>query len=71
MTEIIENLQRGQSLSFEESKSLFSDLMEGKYEEDKIIEILEAFIKKGETKDELAGGIFVFCLLYTSDAADE
>ena len=50
MTEIIENLQKGQSLSFEESKSFFSDLMEGKYEEDKIIEILEAFIKKGETK---------------------
>ena len=59
MTEIIENLQKGQSLSLEQSKSLFSDLMEGKYEEDKIIEILEAFIKKGETKDELAGGIFV------------
>ena len=59
MTEIIENLQKGQSLSFEESKSLFSDLMEGKYEEDKIIEILESLIKKGETKDELAGGIFV------------
>ena len=59
MTEIIENLQKGQSLSFEESKSLFSDLMEGKYEEDEIIEILESFIKKGETKDELAGGIFV------------
>ena len=38
MTEIIENLQKGQSLSFKESKSLFSDLMEGKYEEDKIIE---------------------------------
>ena len=59
MTEIVENLQKGQSLSFEESKSLFSDLMEGKYEEDEIIEILESFIKKGETKDELAGGIFV------------
>ena len=59
MTEIIENLQKGQSLSFEESKSLFSDLMEGKYEEGEIIEILESFIKKGETKDELAGGIFV------------
>ena len=38
MTEIIENLQKGQSLSFEQSKSLFSDLMEGKYEEDEIIE---------------------------------
>jgi anthranilate phosphoribosyltransferase len=33
--------------------------MEGKYEEVLIIEILEALIKKGETKDELAGGICV------------
>tara|TARA_B110000914_G_scaffold151603_1_gene132914 strand:- start:71 stop:1066 length:996 start_codon:yes stop_codon:yes gene_type:complete len=59
MTDIIENLKKGQSLSFVESKSLFSDLMEGKYSETTIIEILEAFIKKGETKDELAGGIYV------------
>ena len=33
--------------------------MEGTYGEDKIIEILEALIKKGETKDELAGGIYI------------
>ena len=33
--------------------------MEGKYDENSIIEILEALIKKGETKDELAGGIYV------------
>jgi anthranilate phosphoribosyltransferase len=59
MTDIIENLKKGQNLSFVESKSLFSDLMEGKYNETTIIEILEAFIKKGETKDELAGGIYV------------
>ena len=59
MTDIIKNLEKGQSLSFEESKILFSSLMEGKYNEASIIEILEAFIKKGETKDELAGGIYV------------
>ena len=59
MTDIIENLKKGQSLSFEESKNLFSGLMEGKYNEDSIIEILEALIKKGETKDELAGGIYI------------
>jgi anthranilate phosphoribosyltransferase len=59
MTDIIENLKKGQSLTFEESKSLFSSLMEGKFEENTIIEILEALIKKGETKDELAGGIYV------------
>ena len=59
MTDIIENLKKGQSLTFEESKSLFSSLMEGKFKENTIIEILEALIKKGETKDELAGGIYV------------
>ena len=59
MIGIVENLKIGKNLSFEESKTLFTDLMEGKYSEDTIIEILEALIKKGETKDELAGGIFV------------
>ena len=59
MSNLIENLKKEQNLSFAESKMLFSDLMEGKYDENEIIEILEALIKKGETKDELAGGIFV------------
>jgi anthranilate phosphoribosyltransferase len=59
MTDIIENLKKGQNLTFEESKSLFSSLMEGKFDENVIIEILEALIQKGETKDELAGGIYV------------
>ena len=59
MFDAIPKLKQGQNLSFEESKSLFSELMEGKHEESQIIEILEALIKKGETKDELAGGIFV------------
>ena len=59
MSDITAKLKQGQNLSFQDSKSLFSDLMEGKHAENQIIEILEAFIKKGETKDELAGGIFV------------
>ncbi len=59
MTNIIQNLKKGQDLSFEESKVLFNELMEGKHDENSIIEILESFLKKGETKDELAGGIFV------------
>ena len=59
MSNIVEKLRNGQNLSFDESKSLFVDLMEGKFDENSIIEILENFIKKGETKDELAGGIFV------------
>ena len=59
MSDIAAKLKQGQNLTFEDSKSLFSDLMEGKHAENRIIEILEAFIKKGETKDELAGGIFI------------
>ena len=59
MSNFVESLKNGQSLSFEESKALFNELMEGKYNENSIIEILESLVKKGETKDELAGGIFV------------
>jgi anthranilate phosphoribosyltransferase len=59
MTNIVENLKKGQNLSFNESKLLFFNLMEGKYDEAVIIEILESLSQKGETKDELAGGIYV------------
>ena len=59
MSIIAEKLKKGQNLSFEESKALFTELMEGKHNENSIIEILESLLKKGETKDELAGGIFV------------
>ena len=59
MSNIVENLKKGQNLSFEESKVLFNELMEGMHNESAIIEILESFLKKGETKDELAGGIFI------------
>ena len=70
MSDLTAKLKQGQNLSFEESKSLFSDLMEGKKEESQIIEILEALIKKGETKDELAGGIFVLRDKATKVSAD-
>jgi len=59
MTDFIKKLESGGNLSFEESKTLFSNIMEGRYDEISIIKILEALSKKGETKDELAGGIFV------------
>ena len=70
MSDLAAKLKQGQNLSFEESKSLFSELMEGKKEESQIIEILEALIKKGETKDELAGGIFVLRDKATKVSAD-
>ena len=59
MTDFIKKLESNENLSFEESKSLFLNIMEGKYDEDAIIKILEILSAKGETKDELAGGIFV------------
>ena len=44
MSKITDNLKKGQDLSFEESKALFNELMEGKYNESSIIEILESLI---------------------------
>jgi len=59
MSGFIKKLESSENLSFEESKALFSNIMEGKYDEVNIIKILKSLSKKGETKDELAGGIFV------------
>ncbi len=71
MDNLIENLKKGQNLSLNESKFLFNKLMDGKYDENTIIEILESFLKKGETKDELAGGIFVLREKATKVNADQ
>ena len=59
MTDFIKKLKLNENLSFKESKSLFSNIMEGKYDEDSIVQILQGLSNKGETRDELAGGIFV------------
>ena len=59
MSDFIAKLESKKNLSFEESKSLFLNIMEGKYDENTIIKILNALSNKGETKNELAGGIFV------------
>ena len=59
MTDFIKKLESNENLSFEESKNLFSKIMEGEYDEISIIKILESLSIKGETKNELAGGIFV------------
>jgi anthranilate phosphoribosyltransferase len=59
MTDLIKKLESGETLSFENSKILFTNIMEGNYDEANIVKILESLSNKGETKDELAGGIFV------------
>ena len=59
MEDLIKKLINKTNLSFLESKTLFENIMEGKYEEEKIVQILEALSSKGETNNELAGGINV------------
>jgi len=59
VSDFFKKLESKKNLSFEESKTLFSDIMEGVYDEASIIKILECLSNKGETKDELAGGVFV------------
>ena len=50
MSKFIESLKKGKNLSFDESKTLFNELMEGKYDENSIIEILDSLSKKVKQK---------------------
>ena len=52
MIDFVKKLESKENLSFEESKTLFSKIMEGQYDEDSIIKILNALSDKGETRDE-------------------
>ena len=49
MTDFIKKLKSKENLSFEESKTLFTKIMEGKYDEISIISILKLLSIKGET----------------------
>ena len=59
MKEIIKKLNSKQNLSFEESKSSFEKMMSGKVKEEEIHEFLTFSSAKGETSDEIAGGVYV------------
>jgi len=55
----IEKIKKKQSLTFEESKSAFEVLMDGKAKENEIFDFLTGLSLKGETSDEIAGGVYV------------
>jgi len=59
MDEIIKKLKNKQSLSFQESKSAFESMMSGKVKEEQIHDFLTSSSAKGETSDEIAGGVCV------------
>ena len=59
MKNYIEKIKNKQSLTFEESKTAFEILMEGKADENEIFDFLTGLSLKGETSDEIAGGVSV------------
>ena len=59
MKEFLSKLKRNENLSFEESKSAFETIMEGKASDDEIFNFLTLLSKKGESSSEIAGGVYV------------
>ncbi len=56
---LMNNISNGKDLSFDESKKIFLDIMSGKMNEESIYIFLKQLSEKGETADEIAGGVYV------------
>ena len=56
---LIANISQGKHLNFEESKKIFIDIMSGNMKEELIFNFLTGLSAKGETSDEIAGGVYV------------
>ena len=59
MNKFLEKLKNKENLSFDESKNAFEILMEGKASDQEIYDFLTLLSSKGETSDEIAGGVHV------------
>ena len=59
MKNYIDKIKKKQSLTFDESKAAFEILMEGKANDEEIYDFLTSLSEKGESSDEIAGGVFV------------
>ena len=59
MKQYIDKIRNKQNLTFEESKSAFEILMEGKANDQEIFDFLTLLSDKGETSEEIAGGVYV------------
>ena len=59
MKELLSKLKNNENLSFEESKLAFEIIMEGKASENEIYDFLTLLSKKGESSNEIAGGVYV------------
>ena len=56
---LINNISKGKDLSFDESKTIFLNIMSGNMSENLIYNFLVNLSRKGETSDEIAGGVYV------------
>ena len=59
MKDFLSKLKVKQNLSFDESKTAFEILMDGKASEEEIFNFLTLLSSKGEVADEIAGGVYV------------
>ena len=59
MKNFINKIKAKQNLSFDESKSAFNMLMDGKANDQEIFDFLTLLSAKGEASDEIAGGVYV------------
>ena len=59
MKQFIEKIKNKENLSFDESKAAFELLMDCKAEEQEIFDFLTLLSNKGETSEEIAGGVYV------------
>ena len=59
MEKILSKIEKKENLTFEESKIAFNSIMTGQVDESKIFEFLTSLSRKGETADEIAGGVYV------------
>ncbi len=57
--QLINNVSKGKNLSFEESKTAFLNIMNGNMNEELIYKFLTNLSTKGETAEEIAGGVYV------------
>ena len=57
--QLINNISKGKNLTFEESKKIFLDIMSGNMKEELIYNFLTLLSTKGETSEEIAGGVYV------------
>ena len=52
-------MKKKEHLNFDESKFVFETIMSGKAKDDQIYDFLTLLSQKGESPDEIAGGVFV------------